>query len=228
MRETISDSLNETSTEIQKKERSHVKANFIVRKEQFTMRQAAIIKFAKPTFLQAKVYVGKKKRHFLYEFERGGSRLAQRELRRLGVPGVGVPRAARPTPQSIVAEQDWIANLQLMKAKQGTRVKKAPQQGQNINRIWRVMRTAATIAAGGTGQTLKGNRGTFLIPGYGIYQRINKQVKKLYLLTTRPVRLPAKLRFIETAKAVATKFNGILSRRIGQAFRHDFSGRSTP
>jgi hypothetical protein len=99
----IVNALNGTIKEVQSAERTDVLARFTVRKRDFLLRQAAVIKgagggsgFASATQgrFEARVAVGQKPRLLLGQFERGGARQPVKG-RRAAVPLIGGP--ARPT-----------------------------------------------------------------------------------------------------------------------------------
>lgn len=120
--------ITKTLKRIQDSERARVRGIFTVRKEQFIMRQAAIID-PFPSIREARPYgeiaVGQKKRLLLSIFERGGTR-EPAVGKRLAIPIKGGP--ARPTWEEPVPEEFFFSKLKF-RLKSGKRGKRVTESG---------------------------------------------------------------------------------------------------
>lgn len=192
--------INDTLREVQSVVRSHVSANFTLRKPEFVLREASILKFARPADpnMQGKAFVGQKRRMILYAFEKGGSRaaaMAQTRApmkgKRAAVPIKGGP--ARPTFRSEVPPDMRFMQLKL-KQKKNTRSR---------------LKSTNDLAATGAG-TFKGERRTFIIqkssrqPEGGVYQRTGpgrRDIRLLYAFVPNQ-QIPRRLNFERLALTV--------------------------
>lgn len=182
--------INDTLRRIQDVERAAVEDRFEVRKKTFIRQQAAVIKpFA--SVKQARPYgeigVGQKPRLLLSVFERGGERKPFTPgARRVAIPVKGSP--ARPTFASPVP-----AELQF-KALRFRRTRPLASLGRTKSgRIRRSKKKASGI--------LYGERGTYLIPKYGVFQRkAAGRARRLLYWFKSGSRLKPRLKFVETAQ----------------------------
>jgi len=219
----VANAMNATAKEIQKAERARVRQEFTVRKEDFLMRQAAVIRgeqggsgFAsvgKARF-EVRIAVGQKDRLFLSGFEAGDER-RPRKGKNVAVPVTGGP--ARPTfGTSVESTAFTFGRLGLRRA--GSRGRK--RSG------------AASLPVGGKPQWKGANR-TFQIgqtakmPKGGIFQRIGPgrdDIRVVYSFQP-PKRLERRLRFIQTGRQVAATFWPIaLKREVDSALAYNFLG----
>lgn len=184
--------INKTAKDLQLAEQQNVRSKFTVRKSEFMMRQAAVIKpFASVSQSRpfAEVAVGQKDRLLLSTFERGGTKTPF-VGKNVAVPITGSP--ARPGFSAPVAgnlmitalgmkpELSAVAKLQRRSLKGGTRKETAS------------MRKDFTRAAAFE-QPWQGRERTYLIPGIGIFQRNGKEKKAttlLYKFVPRPQLKP--------------------------------------
>lgn len=117
----VANALRQTGLAIQQDVRARVRQRFIVRKSDFIMRQAAILKFPSvpQQRMEVSVRVGDKKNLLLPEFEKGAERVGQRALHAIGVTGVAVPfiGGARPSKGEVIPEPSWVSRLRLVKGR---------------------------------------------------------------------------------------------------------------
>ena len=191
----IANALNATAKDAQAAIKKHVAEKFVVRKTEFIMREAAIIKpfaDARTNQLSVTISVGRKEGMLLPEYEAGAARRPQAPLVALGEPSVGVPVVggpARPTIQSVVPQSQWLGRLGL----------------QHVGK--------SVVASGG-------RRAIFLTPGKAVRERVAGMIRTLYVLLTREVRLPPSLEFVETARRASASFPGHLEAQIADSFAH--------
>ena len=184
----VVNALNRTAREIQAAERKKIEATLTVRKKEFILRQAAVIKpFAsvKKGIMSATISVGAKPRLLLAAFEEGENREGQKALRSLGESGVAVPviGGARRTKRSIVPEELWISKLKL---KAHPRVGPRPPKGQD-----------------GPQPRISGLLRTYLVRRVGIFQRFGKSATRLLWAFVPQVSKAKKFEFIKTAQKIA-------------------------
>ena len=164
--------INNTAKRIQAAERRRVEEEFTVRKKQFILRQAAVIKpFAnvKQGRPYAEIGVGQKPRLLLSAFERGGERKPSTQgARRVAEPVGGGP--ARPRFNQPVPPELRVKRLRFDRTKTGKR------------------RVGVTRTK------------TYLVPSVGIFQRTGPESSRLVYFFSRGKRLKPRLRFVQTAK----------------------------
>jgi hypothetical protein len=164
--------INNTAKRIQAAERRRVEEEFTVRKKQFILRQAAVIKpFAnvKQGRPYAEIGVGQKPRLLLSAFERGAERKPSTQgARRVAEPVVGGP--ARPRFSQPVPPELRVKRLRFDRTKTGKR------------------RVGVTRTK------------TYLVPSVGIFQRTGPESSRLVYFFSRGKRLKPRLRFVATAK----------------------------
>lgn len=193
--------INDTLREVQKEERARVSASFTLRKPEFVLREAAILRFAKPADpnMQGKVFVGQKQRFILGAFERGGSR--QAAMAATGVTARGrraaVPLKGGPARRTFAS--------QVPKELQFTALKLREDRGRAARR----RRAASDSASGGT-QQLKGQQRTFVLrstkkqPQGGVFQRVGPKrgdIRLVYAFVPN-LMVPKKLNFEKVARSV--------------------------
>ena len=164
--------INNTAKRIQAAERRRVEDEFTIRKKQFILRQAAVIKpFAnvKQGRPYAEIGVGQKPRLLLSAFERGAERKPSTQgARRVAEPVVGGP--ARPRFSQPVPPELRVKRLRFDRTKTGKR------------------RAGVTRTK------------TYLVPSVGIFQRTGPESSRLVYFFSRGKRLKPRLRFVATAK----------------------------
>lgn len=185
----VVNAINKTAKEIQKAEREQVAGAFTIRKENFMLRQAAVIKpfaSAKQARAFAEISVGEKKGLLLSQYEKGGHRKpATSSARSVAMPSIGGP--ARPSVESLTPPQFKVQRLRFDKTKGGK-----PRAG--------AVKTQ-----------------TFLIPALGIYQRHAGRIRQVYHFR-RGMRLAPVLEFEQTAREVADRwFREFLEREVVKA-----------
>ncbi len=174
----VVNAINNTAKRIQAVERQHIEQEFTVRKKDFVLRQAAVIKpFA--SVMQghpyAEIGVGQKPRLLLSAFERGGERKPFTPgARRVAEPVVGGP--ARPRFAQPVVPELRAGKLRFDLTKAGRRRASA-------------VRTK-----------------TYLVPEVGIFQRTGPTTTRLVYAFTRGKKLEPRLRFVETAEKEADRW----------------------
>lgn len=186
---TIADALNKTALAIQERVRARVLEKFTVRKRDFILRQAAIIKFAKAqeNRMEASVRVGDKPNLLLGEFEEGGVRVGQKALAALGHPGVAVPitGGARSSREEVIPEPLWVQKLKLR-----------PR-----------------------GSGFAGERGAYFLPRVGVFLREGGETRPQYVIAKGVVKIPKQLGFYDIANAEAEKFPVHLDKAIAETVR---------
>lgn len=165
---------------------------FTLRKRQFIERQVAVIKpFASVGKGRAfaEISVGQKPRLLLPQFERGGVRLPFKGK------SVAVPVEARPSKTAAVPEALWVSRLRLRR------------------------QAAARGGRRGSGRPLwRGEQGTYLVPGAGIFQRLGGAVTKVLYVFARIVRLPPVLRFHATVRGITDRnFARLMREEVAKA-----------
>lgn len=196
--------VNATAKRVQEAARQNLRDKFQLRKPDFLLRMAAVIKpFAsvKRGIIFAEVSVGKKSRLLLAEFEAGGKR-EPFVGKRVAVPITG--SAARPSKGASVPVEYQFTRLAFrppLSARE-KRVRKSIQG--NTARQTRGLRSLFDTHQAGE-RIWKGQRRTYLIPGVGVFRRTGpgpKDTEMIYLFDS-DVRIPATLQFLETAKRIA-------------------------
>ncbi len=164
--------INNTAKRIQAAERRRIEDEFTIRKKQFILRQAAVIKpFAnvKQGRPYAEIGVGDKPRLLLSAFERGAERKPSTQgARRVAEPVVGGParpRFSQPVPPELRAKR-----LRFDRTKTGKR------------------RVGVTRTK------------TYLVPRVGIFQRTGPDSSRLVYFFSRGKKLKPRLKFVATAK----------------------------
>ncbi len=196
----VSNTLNRTAKEIQVEERENVSGHFTVRKPEFIMRQAAIIKpFASPTKGRAfvEISVGQRPRLLLSTFEEGGVR-APFKGKNVAVPITG--EAARPSFEQPVPQELRFTGLRLkLSASERRRRRRGGTASSRVRR---------------------GEHGTYMVPGVGVFQRQGGKSHLIYSFEP-PMTLKPRLGFIATARHVtAARFNEHLQRETIAAISH--------
>jgi len=168
----VVNAINNTAKRIQAVERRRVEEEFTIRKKEFILRQAAVIKpFAnvKQGRPYAEIGVGQKPRLLLSAFERGAERKPSTQgARRVAEPVVGGP--ARPRFSQSVPPELRVKRLRFDRTKTGKR------------------RVGVTRTK------------TYLIPSVGIFQRTGPESSRLVYFFSHGKRLKPRLRFVQTAK----------------------------
>lgn len=198
----VVNAINDTAKLIQKEERRRVGRQFTVRKTDFVMRQAAVIKpfasVAEKRF-EARIAVGQKPRLLLSQFEAGGERRPFTP----GAQSVAVPitGTARPNRQSSVPAQLHVKALKLR----------------------RIARVGGRRRKKGERAPIEGLQGTYVVPSVGIFQRLGRQRSRILYAFKRGLRLDRRLGFVTTAEAVARRsFGFALGRQIADTIRRNF------
>lgn len=214
----IVNAINRVAKEIQGVERRAVEQTLTVRKKEFILRQAAIIKpFAsvKKGIMHAQISVGRRPRLLLRQFEQAHERVGQAALRKLGEKGVAVPviGGARPSKSRVVPEDLWIGKLHLKRPPRPRRAKGA-------------RRVVGPGLAPPKPQPLvpRGLQRTYLVPHVGIFQRREGGVRMLWAFLPR-VSKAKMFKFGERAMRVAVKLDKYLHEEIGKTIRHALRGR---
>ncbi len=187
----IANGINSTAKKVQAAVRQGVRSRFTLRKPDFVLRQAAIIKpFASAPerrFL-AVVSVGERARLLLAEFEEGGTRPTFRG-RRAAVPVIGA--AARPQFQASVPQPLLFKSLRLTRVR---RLAPGPKgQHRAVDPQWR-----------GASRTFEVKRSKRQPQG-GVFQRVGpgkEDIRLLYAFVAGE-RVPRKLGFKDRARQVA-------------------------
>lgn len=181
----VVNAINRTAEDIQAAERQRVRSEFVLRKPEFVLRQAAIIKpFASvgQGRLFAEISVGQKPRLLLGEFEEGGERLPFKG-KSVAVPVIGGARASK---SASVPEELFIQRLRFKRGRKGART------------IWRGLLGTYLVPGVGIFQRRKGI----------------KLGKPLYIFAHN-VKLDRRLHFVATAEAIAAQaFSRRLQREI--------------
>lgn len=215
----VVNALNKSIRLVQEQERARVQRAFTVRKPDFLLRQAALIKgrsggsgFAsvKEGRFEARIMVGERPRLLLGRFEEGGQRGAFKG-KNVAVPLRGTP--ARPTERSAVPEAFTFKGLHFTKrGKPGRRKKRgAAVQWQGQHRTFILSHSARA-------------------PEGGVFQRIGPgrdDVRMLYSFV-REVRLQPVLKFVDTARRVASRaFPPALVAEIAASIKYAFGRTGT-
>ena len=170
--------INNTAKRIQAAERRRVEKEFTVRKKNFILRQAAVIKpFAnvKQGRPYAEIAVGQKPRLLLSAFERGAERKPSTQgAKRVAEPVIGGP--ARPRFNQPVTPEFRLRRLRFDRTKTGRR------------------RAGVTRTK------------TYLVPQIGIFQRTGPASSRLVYFFSRGKRIKPRLHFVETAKKEADRW----------------------
>lgn len=209
--------LNATAKDIQAKQRANVRERFTVRREQFIMREAAKIDFAKfsTARFQASVSVGQKPRLLLSEFEKGGTRRGF-VGKNVAVPLVG---GARPSKEAEIPRAFTFAGMRL-KAYRGKKRLTRKARGRHVRDfgVFGEFGRLALPEAGNRVQWRGANR-TYLVPGVGVFQRTGPESTRLLWAFRPSVRLLPKLQFIVTGTDVARRsFDRHLARQVELEF----------
>lgn len=192
----VVNAINDTLRTAQRAVQLHVQDTMTIRKP-FVQRQAAIIKpFA--SVGQGRVYgeisVGQRKNLLLPGFETGALRLPFKGR------SVAVPVEARPSKQASIPEELFVKNLQFKRPKATTKATRSARRKGLVGKIW------------------EGLRGSYLIPGAGIFQHIGRQVSRVLYVFARPFRLPKTLEFVKTVTTVGKRvFPGNMKRQVDEA-----------
>jgi hypothetical protein len=216
----VVNAINKTALRIQEAERERVSRAFIVRKRDFIMREAAIVKpFAsvKQTRQYAEIAVGDKQRLLLAKFEKG----AERKPFTPGAKSVAVPLLGRPARPSIANPVPPAFRFSGMKLR-------AFYKGKRLTTRRRGRKTSAVDLHGEYGRVSlpqpeasggiqwKGENRTFLLPitaraPFGaVFQRIGPKrddIREIWSFR-RGVRLDDRLQFVVTAQRVAAQWFG--------------------
>ena len=195
----VANSLNTTIKSVQREQRLELRRRFTVRIP-FTERQIAIIDpfaSASKRIMWTRIRVGQKPRLLLAQFETGGERRPFKGSR-VAVP---IPGGARATKEASVTESLRFTRLRLRRKSAGAETKRRK--------------------GGGTGPIV-GAQGTFRIPNVGVFQRRGGAPRLLYSLTKSTLRLPLRLRYLDTARRVtAREFPGVLQREINKTLAYN-------
>jgi len=209
----IANALNGTIRSVQRAEKAEVLAHFTVRKSEFLLRQAAVIKgagggsgFASAAGgrFEARAAVGQRPRLLLAQFERGGARRPVKG-RRAAVPLIGGP--ARPSFRSEVPASLTYRALRIRRAT-SVRLKGDRVRGK---------------------ARLRGAQRTFVLehtarqPEGGVYQRTGsgRAAVRLVYPFVAGEQLPRRLHFIRTAHRVAVaEMPARLRAEVRASFRH--------
>ena len=190
--------INKTAKHIQRRQREHVEKEFTIRKPEFMKRQAAIIKpFASVKEARAYAVVAVgEKPRLLLSAFERG---AERKPATPGARVVAEPvigGPARPTFRDPVPTEFRMKRLRFDKTKSG-KARKAVAEAS-----------------------------LFLIPGTGIFQRLQGQSAKAVYIFTRGKRLRRRLQWEERARGIADRWlPEYFQREVAKAIAHD-KGRS--
>lgn len=213
-RYAIVNALNGTIKAVQRAEREDVAAHFTVRKRDFLLRQAAVVKgaaggsgFANVAGgrFETRVAVGQKPRLLLGQFELGGPRQPVKG-RRAAVPLIGGP--ARPTFRAEVPGSLAYRALRLRKVRAGRGATRGrPRAKPRIRGAQRTFVLEATARQ----------------PEGGVFQRTGPgrgDVRLVYAFVSGQ-QLPRKLKFLSTAHRVAAREMPLrLRAEVRASFRH--------
>ena len=184
--------VNKTALQVQQQAQQNVKSRFTLRKPDFILRQAAIIKpFASvgQNRAYAEIQVGQKERLLLSDFEKGGQR-APFIGKNVAVPITGSP--ARPGFSSPVVGNLRITALGLQPSLSAAQRQQRRSIKGGTAAQTRAMRKDFTKAAG-AGQVWKGKERTYMIPNLGVFQRTGpskRDTTMLYKFVPRPQLKP--------------------------------------
>lgn len=216
----VVNAINKTALRIQEAERERVRRQFVVRKQDFIMREAAIVKpFAsvKQARPFAEISVGDKKRLLLRAFEKG----AERKPFTPGAKSVAVPllgRPARPSIASPVPPAFRFSGMKLKAFYKGKRLtnRRRGRKTSDVDLHGEYGRVALPQPEASGGIQWKGEHRTFLLPisaraPFGaVFQRIGPKrgdIREIWSFR-RGVRLDARLEFVLTAQRVAAQWFG--------------------
>jgi len=225
----VVNALNNTAKEIQRGERARVQSQFTLRKRDFVLREAAVIRAAaggsgfasvSQRRFEARISVGQKPRLLLSGFEAGDLRRPVKG-KNVAVPITGGP--ARPSFGSSVPKPFTFAGLSL---------RRVTPRGQQKRKRRTQITLAAHISSRGTVQW-KGAHRTFLLtqtrkaPKGGVFQRVGPgrdDIRTVYSFKP-PSRLDRRLRFIQTGQEIAARFYAAeLKRQVDAAFVYALTG----
>jgi len=174
----VVNAINKTAKRIQEAEREHVESEFTLRKREFILQQAAILKpFASVRQGRpfAEIAVGQRDRLLLSQYEKGAERVPLTPgARRWGAPIIG--GAARPSFASKIVPQLEIRRLKFERTKTGRRRK-----------------------------AVRDTR-TYLIPRVGIFQRLGKNASRIIYFFSRGSRLKPRLQFVQIAQKESNRW----------------------
>jgi len=225
----VVNAVNNTAKEIQRGERSRVQSQFMLRKRDFVLREAAVIRAAaggsgfasvSQRRFEARISVGQKTRLLLSGFEAGDVRRPAKG-KNVGVPVTGGP--ARPTFASSVSKPFTFAGLAL---------RRVTPRGQQKRKRRTQVTLDASFTRGGKVQW-KGAHRTFLLtqtkqaPKGGVFQRVGPgrdDIRMVYSFKPA-MRLDRRLRFIMTGVEIAARFYAPeLKRQVDAAFVYALTG----
>lgn len=225
----VVNALNHTAKEIQAGERAQVKQAFTLRKPDFVLRQAAVIRGAaggsgfanvKQGRFEVRISVGQRPRLLLSDFEAGGQRKPFKG-KNVAVPITGGP--ARPSFRQSVPDAFTFRGLSL---------RRVTPRGQQKRRRRTQVKFQASVTRTGKVQW-KGAHRTFLLtqtkkaPKGGVFQRVGPGRDDIRLVYSfQPsARLDRRLRFIETGQAIAHRvYAASLKGEVEAAFRNALLG----
>lgn len=188
---SVANALNKNIKLVQQEEKLELRRRVTVRTP-FVERQIAIIDpfaSASKRVMWTRIRVGQKPRLLLAQLETGGERRPFKGSR-VAVP---IPGGARPTQEASVPESLRFTKLRLRRM--------SPGKGKRRK---------------GKGPIV-GEQGSFLIPKVGVFQRRGATTRLLYSLTKPTLRIPTRLRYLETARRVTGRqFPLLLQREINQ------------
>lgn len=220
--------INRTTTRIQQAARDHVQRTFELRKHDFMLRQAAVIKpFAsvKQSRPYAEIGPGKPPRLLLSRFERGGER-PPFVGRRVAVPITG--SAARRSKSSPVDPLYKITALRMRPMlKKAEKAERRSVRGATTKDT-RYLRAVYDRSVGRS-RVWVGAQRTYMVPGFGIFRRTGRGRRDTELLYyfDSDVRVQPVLEFLNTAKVIANIWFGEeMQREVVQAVAHNAARRS--
>jgi hypothetical protein len=190
----VVNAINSTALKIQEAEKARVLEDFTVRKKEFVLRQAAIIKpFASvgKAIPYAEIAVGQKDRLLLSQFEIGGERKPFKG-KRVAVPIIG--HAARP-----------VFSQPVPKALQFTQLHFTLTRPKGVEPAEPGKRRRRTKKSKGEAVRF-GAQDTYLIPGIGVFQRKGHAASQLLYAFVAGEALPKKLAFVDVASATARRW----------------------
>lgn len=217
--------INKTALQIQDQQRKNVRARFTLRKPDFVLKQAAIVKpFAsvgqgRP---YAEIYVGQRDRLLLSDFEHGGTRKPFIG-KSVAVPITG--SAARP---GFGAPVDGAFRMTALGFRPTLTSSQRQQQrsikGSNRKETSAMRKDYARAVAGK--QVWKGRQHTYLIPGIGVFERTGpkkRDSRLIYKFKPNPQLRPT-LGFIAMAQSegqrwLADNLQGALIQELNRARR---------
>lgn len=213
----VVNAINQTARRIQEAERDRVRREFVVRRVDFMMREAAVIKpFAsvKDARPFAEVAVGDKQRLLLSKFEKG----AERTPMTPGAKSVAVPLLGRPARPSIagpVPPAFTFAGMHLVAYYHGKRLTKRRRAGRrDVGLFGEYGRLALPQPEASGSVQWKGANRTFLLPVTAraplgaVFQRIGPgrgDIREVWSFR-RGLRLDARLQFVLTARRIADEW----------------------